>query len=274
MGDWTMRLTTQLRRGETILFLAFLALTCSAPASAGAQGASQNRAGLVVRFGDGSVLTRCVSFGEPSITGVELLVRSGFPVVIDPSSSIGAGVCKIGPEGCDHGRSCFCQCEGSTCAYWQYFHLDAGRGAWRYSNVGAALYPVTDGAVEGWSWGNNVAPPVVPLDRICAAGGASGATSAPATTRTQEGAPVVAAPQSVTPTARAQEGAPAVVATPQSVTPTVRTQEGAPTDVTTPQPVTPVVRAQEGAPTVMSYVIFAVLVLGLGAWLVARRKAR
>ena len=145
MGDWKARLTTRL--GETIFFLiGALALT----ASAGAQGGA-HRAGVVIRFGDGSTVTRCVSFNEPTLSGVELLTRAGLSIRVDTTSSIGAGVCKIERQGCDLGKSCFCQCEGSTCAYWQYFHLQSG--AWKYSNLGAALYPVTDGSVEGWAWG-------------------------------------------------------------------------------------------------------------------------
>jgi hypothetical protein len=50
--------------------------------------------------------------------------------------------------------------------------------------VGASLYPVTDGAVEGWSWGegsptNAISPPVVSFADVC--GAAATATSIPPT---------------------------------------------------------------------------------------------
>ena len=102
MGDWMRCLTTRLGRGETILLLVTL-LALSAGERVSAQGAP-HRAGLVIRFGDGSVITRCVSFSEASITGIELLTRAGLSIRVDTSSSIGAGVCKIDSQGCDAGR--------------------------------------------------------------------------------------------------------------------------------------------------------------------------
>jgi hypothetical protein len=272
MGDWIVRLTTRLERGETILFLV---LVLALPASVAAQSASR-RAGVVIRFGDGSVITRCVLFGELSITGVELLTRAGLSIRVDASSSIGAGVCKIEREGCDRGKSCFCQCEGSTCAYWQYFHLQ--NGAWKYSALGAGVYPVSDGAVEGWAWGNNVAPPVMTLDQICAAGQTS---VAPASTRIPENM-VTATLRPVTPTSRAPEGAPTasptsipvtavpLTAIPLAALPTLPTASPTPRPTFIPPPQNTVVPS-----SVLSYAVFGVIVLGLGVWLFvqARRKA-
>jgi hypothetical protein len=283
-----MRLTTRLERGETILFLALIMLALPSGVSANAQGAL-HRAGLVVRFGNGSVTTHCVTFSEPSLTGVELLARSGLSIVVDLNSSIGAGVCKIGPEGCDRGKSCFCQCEGSLCAYWQYFHWQ--NGAWKYSNVGAGSYQVADGAVEGWAWGNNVAPPLIGLDQICTTGGASmTATSAPA----RPSPPSTVTPRPVTPTAVAAIApiiAPSVSAT-ASTTALAMTVPSATlplAQMTTPQPTLAPVPSQTPAPgvtmpaqnvgispSVTSYAIFGIIVLGLGMWLViqSRQKAQ
>ena len=271
LGDWFKRLTARLGRGETIFFVLLVLL----PARALAQGAP-HRAGLIVRFGDGNVITRCVTFNEPNITGLELLQRAGLSIRVDTNSSIGAGVCKINSQGCDAGRSCFCQCEGSTCAYWQYFYLQGG--AWKYSNLGASVRQVSDGAVEGWSWGNNVAPPVMTLDQICAA-----STSVPTL-------PVA----SSTPTARPSAIAsavliPALTATAQPATPAVPAQENTPTVV--PSATVPSTADLSGlatptlAPTLISspqnvdtssspvsYVFFGVIVLGLGAWLLIQSR--
>jgi len=281
MGDVKMRLTTRLERGGTFLFLALVMLASSVQASVSAQTV-QHHAGLVLRFGDGSVVTRCVSFGEPSLTGAELLMRAGLSVVLDLNSSIGAGVCKIGNQGCDRGKSCFCQCEGSTCAYWQYFHLQSG--AWKYSNLGAGVYQVYDGAVEGWAWGNNVAPPVMSLGQICAAAPAPVNVS-PTPTRTPSAPTATPRPAmpTVSPTAAPVTIPVASVTAAATVPATVP-----PTDSPTPQPTFPPALTQPPAPTVVaspqnagttsplaSYVIFGVIVLGLGAWLVMqRRKAR
>jgi len=287
MGDVKMRLTTRLERGGTFLFLALVMLASSVPDSVNAQ-ARQQRAGLVLRFGDGSVVTRCVSFSEPSISGAELLMRTGLSVVLDLNSSIGASVCKIGNQGCDRGKSCFCQCEGSTCAYWQYFHLQSG--AWKYSNLGAGVYQASDGAVEGWAWGNNVAPPVMSFDQICAAAPAPVNVS-PTPTRAPS-APT-ATPRPAMPTAlptAAPVTLPAVSVTSAATVPTAVTPSATvpPTDSPTPQPTLPPSSTRPPAPTVVaspqnaettspvaSYAVFGVIVLGLGAWLVMqRRKAR
>ncbi len=131
-----------------------------------------HRAALVVRFSDGRVETRCVAFATEVISGLELLERSGLGTIVDYNSGLGGAVCSIGGEGCAFPRQdCFCRCQGGTCEYWAYYHGQDGR--WLYSEVGASSYQVTDGAVEGWSWGkgnfsSGTEPPFVPFDQICA----------------------------------------------------------------------------------------------------------
>ncbi len=132
----------------------------------------RHRAGLVIQYGDGRVETYCVAFDEPEITGLELLQRSGVPLIIDPSYAWGAAVCKIDGEGCDFPQeSCFCQCEGADCRYWAYYHLQGN--TWEYSNVGPSQYLVQPGDVDGWAWGPGLPglatpPPVIPFAAICA----------------------------------------------------------------------------------------------------------
>jgi len=274
MGDWLVRLTTRLPRGETILFLA---LMLALPASVAAQG-SQHRAGLVIRFGDGSLITRCVSFNERIISGAELLARAGLSIWVDTNSSIGAGVCRIEKQGCEQGKSCFCQCEGSTCAYWQYFHLQ--NGAWKYSNLGASLYQISDGAVEGWAWGNNVAPPVMSLDQVCAAGQASAApayTRAPGNTPTATVKPAATATLASAAAPATSTAAPAIASATAAPSATVP-----PTALPTLAPASPTVALTAATPqtgnstSTFSLVVFGVIVLALGAWLAvqSRRRAR
>ena len=81
------------------LFVLFVLLIGLFPAAVNAQGGG-NRAALVVRAGDGSVQTKCVSFSEPAISGEELLKRSGMTVVINPNSGFGGAVCSINGYGC------------------------------------------------------------------------------------------------------------------------------------------------------------------------------
>lgn len=149
------------------------------------QAAAQNednRAGLVIQFGDGSVYTACVDLGiDGQSTGEEMLRDSGLPVIIDYSSGYGDGtVCKILDEGCDFpGEKCFCQCTmkpGDPCIYWIFFHQVAEE--WRYSNQGVKGHAVRAGDVEGWVWGagssqDGVLPQPITFDQICNASGES-----------------------------------------------------------------------------------------------------
>ena len=157
-----------------LLLLAILALPWATMAG-GPDG--ENRAALVVRYEDGSVETKCVSFSEPEITGEELLQRSGLTVVMDYNALAGGAVCSIkglrspaAAGGCSV-QDCFCRCQGSDCQYWAYFHwVDGG---WQYSQLGASSYQVKNGSLEGWSWGpgnfsSGTAPPVVKFEDVCA----------------------------------------------------------------------------------------------------------
>lgn len=148
----------------TCIALAAILVEVSLLSFAYAPGAAQTqrRAALVVQFGDGSYVTRCVSFSEESITGLELLLRSGLQV-----SLWGSAVCRIEQEGCDYpGQPCFCQCKGSSCQYWSYWHWkddaspSAGHGGWTYAQIGAGDYYVQNGNMEAWLWGDAQTPPV------------------------------------------------------------------------------------------------------------------
>jgi hypothetical protein len=151
-----------------------------------AQG-GDHRAGLVIRYGDGSVGTQCVSFNEPSLTGEELLQRSGLAVTLDYNAGLGGAICSINNQGCAFPvKDCFCKCTGLTCEYWAYYHWT---GAWQYSQVGASAYQVTDGALEGWSWGagnfsSGVEPPPLTFADVCPTPATATATTTPTATAT------------------------------------------------------------------------------------------
>jgi len=111
-----------------------------------------NRVALVVDFGSGRYVTRCVEFVEDEITGEEVLKRSGLNVIFEYSST-GAAVCKIEDVGCSFPSDpCFCQCQGSDCVYWSYWYVENDK--WVYSNEGAGMHTVRDGDMEGWAWGS------------------------------------------------------------------------------------------------------------------------
>ena len=131
-----------------------------------------NRAALAVRLRNGRVQTACVSFDTPVISGSELLTRSGLQAVMDFNSGLGGAVCSVNGDGCAYPKQeCFCQCQGLRCEYWASYHwID---GAWQYSQVGASSYQVTDGALEGWTWGqgdfsSGEPPPQVTYADVCA----------------------------------------------------------------------------------------------------------
>ncbi len=122
---------------------------------------TDHRVALVVRFDDENVITRCISFPEDQISGYDVLDRSGLEIVAD-FGGIGAAICKIEDTGCP-ADNCFCQ---SPPDFWSYWHLQDD--TWAYSPTGANGYQVSDGAVEGWSWGPGEPPPVISFDQICA----------------------------------------------------------------------------------------------------------
>jgi len=182
----------------TALLLALLLF----PAWAGADGPS--RVGLVVRFGDGSVFTKCVEFEEDQISGLEVLLRSGLRVIYQ-QSGLGAAVCKIEDDGCDYpSEPCFCKCPGGpNCVYWSYWHLKEGK--WQYSPVGAGGYFVRDGDVEGWAWGPGTAgsglePPVIDFNSICAPPPTPTSTPTPSPTPTAAPSPTVEPTETPPPT--------------------------------------------------------------------------
>ncbi len=129
-----------------------------------------NQVALVVREGDTSIQTACVEFTEPQINGLDVLARSGLNITLD-AQGMGALVCSINNTGCP-ANDCLCQCSGGgdDCIYWSYWHQESG--AWDYSLAGASLFQVSDGAIEGWSWGpgastDAIPPPDLTFSDVC-----------------------------------------------------------------------------------------------------------
>jgi hypothetical protein len=185
-----------------IIFLLTLAVLSAAPA----QARGPNRAGLVIRFSDGQVVTKCIEFNEPEISGLDLLQRAGLRVVIEQGGIYGGAVCKIERDGCDFPiDNCFCQCMGAQCVYWAYYHLQPD-GSWQYSQVGAASWKIHDGDVDGWSWGpgtygtNGTEPPRVRFDQICAAPATATNTPVPPTATATPVPPTATRTPTLTPT--------------------------------------------------------------------------
>lgn len=199
----------------------------------------EKRAGLVIVYEEGMTETACVTFSEASITGSELLSRSGLNVERDVVG-LGEQICRIGETGCP-ANDCFCQCQGGAdCTYWSYWQQ--AEGGWRYSQAGAGMVQVTDGTIQGWVWGAGSSgeapePPPITLDEICAL---------PEATMT----PIAATLPPATALAVAQ--ATATIAAAQTT------------------PITGIATSSTTSP--WPYVIFIGLVLGLGAIFLLTRK--
>ncbi len=131
---------------------------------------TSNRAALVVRFGENNVHTECITFTEEQITGYDLLLRSSLDVTADVQGA-GVLICGISGTGCP-AHDCLCQCRGGGqgCVYWSYWRQMGGH--WQYSQAGASMAPVTNGTVDGWSWGPGgvsqaIPPPNLTFDQVC-----------------------------------------------------------------------------------------------------------
>jgi hypothetical protein len=148
-----------------ITALALLALLL--PASSG-QAQQQQHAGLVLQFADGHVQTYCIAFSEQSISGLDLLLKTGLPVQVQSYGGTNVEVCKIGDDGCNYPEQlCACQSYGPGGKYWSYHHLKGGK--WQISGVGAGSYSVHDGDVDGWAWSDGSPPALTSFAQVCAA---------------------------------------------------------------------------------------------------------
>lgn len=269
---------------------ALAVLLLVAGAAARAQPA-ERRAGLVVQFGDGRVQSACVRFNEETISGLDLLLRSGLPVVVQ-SGGIGAAVCKIGPDGCDYpAEGCFCKRDGARSIYWAFYTLQGDM--WAYASLGAANVAVGDGDVHGWAWGvgdssGGALPPVRSIDTICAPAAALVSTATPATASPAPSAtaapPEVPTAPPAAPLPVASQPAPALTGT-APAPPATATASGAPapataTTMATPAPppaTAPAGGVNEPSPVgglPWGYLAFGVMLVGLGVGiaLAARRR--
>ena len=143
----------------------------SIPLTAYALPPAYQRAALVVQNGDGSLFTACIAFETDSLTGIELLNRSGLEIATVTDPGLGTAVCGIGSEGCPS-TDCFC----STPNYWAYWQ--AGQGDWAYAVQGAEQSLVKDGMIEAWSWGEGTPPALLTFAQVCLPGSIPPATLA------------------------------------------------------------------------------------------------
>jgi hypothetical protein len=143
-----------------------------------------HHAGLVVRDAEGRVTYAWVPFAEEAIDGIDLLRRSGIPVITVGFGALGDGVCSIAGQGCGVAecRRTVCQGSAAYAPYWQYFAQDPGDPAvWTWQPLGASSSTVEDGDVFGWSWtaGDPALPALSPAEIASRAGTADKAATEP-----------------------------------------------------------------------------------------------
>ncbi len=126
------------------------------PAVAGcAQAATMHHAGLVIEHGDGAVIKVCVAFSEDTITGAQLLDRSG--VQYGPGYS-GQAVCQVDHEPTQYDPN---SCLSAGEPYWAMY-VSRGGGSWVYSSTGFSSQAFHDGDAEGFRYeaeGAGTVPP-------------------------------------------------------------------------------------------------------------------
>ena len=143
-----------------------------------------HHAGLIVRDAEGRMTYVWVPFAEEEIDGIDLLRRSGIPVVTVGFGALGDGVCSISGQGCGVAecRRTVCQGSAADAPYWQYFAQDPGDPAvWTWQPLGASSSRVEDGDVFGWSWtaGDPALPALPPVEIASRAGAVDRAATEP-----------------------------------------------------------------------------------------------
>lgn len=127
-----------------------------------------NVAGLLVDYGDGRVSYVVVPFEEESISGIDLLERSGLELLTIDMGGMGSAICEIEDVGCDVSacRTRMCQTGDPDSPFWRHMAGTEGDG-WRFSTRGASSSVVEDGDVYAWFWsGGDPAGPSLPLDEL------------------------------------------------------------------------------------------------------------
>lgn len=110
-------------------------------------------AGVVVDYGDGRISYAVVPFEEGTISGFEMLRRSGLSLLSVEFGGMGEGVCAIEETGCDLAacRARLCQTGDPDSPFWHYVQ-SGGDGDWLPAPLGASSSQIEPGDVDGWFW--------------------------------------------------------------------------------------------------------------------------
>jgi hypothetical protein len=122
----------------------------------------------------------CVGFAEDSITGHQLLDRSGIQFGLNADPGLGSEVCQVDREPASYDPN---NCLQANRPYWSVWQAPY-RGTWTYTRFGIDGVTIHDGDAEGFRFGQNPGAPDQP-GSVCPP--PSPATPTPSTA--QPGAP-------------------------------------------------------------------------------------
>lgn len=179
-ADRLVHIASMLRRVGMLAIALGLVLGAGMPVASATEPV--HVAGLIVDYGGGEMTYAWVPFTEDEISGVDLLEKSGLPVLSVGFGGIGDAVCKIVRTGCDVSacRLRLCQTADHSSPFWQYLRLGPD-GVWAKQPLGGSSSKVTDGAIDAWVWAGSDSMPQLPVLSLTSLAGRAGVESSAST---------------------------------------------------------------------------------------------
>ena len=136
------------------------ALSVSSPTAVRAAtcAAFVHRAEVVVEHDDGQVVRACVGFDEATISGEDLLARSGIDYgTVSYGGGLGDAICRVDGQPQSYPPTCF----SDSSPYWAIFVSHIG-SSWQVSSQGASSIHLSDGDAEGFRYDPQGGAPASP----------------------------------------------------------------------------------------------------------------
>jgi hypothetical protein len=134
----------------SIVIAIFLSVIFIGAIANSSSAAGPNQGYVIIQPDPNQRSIREISFSS-NINGIQALELANQDVITS-STAFGVAVCSIAGVGCP-ADNCFC-----STAYWEYSYWDGS--AWQGYPTGAGDTSLSDGAIEGWHWGECSRPPL------------------------------------------------------------------------------------------------------------------